>query len=550
MRGVSGKVWIILSEHIRPPEELVLRYGPFLAQLITNRGFEREHEVLFDLKLKHLLPYNLLPNIEEALDRIERAVNGGKRIIIFGDYDVDGITGTAIIYDVLKRAGAKVVPVLPTRKTGYGLSGELMKLFSRYGDLLITVDNGTSSIEEIDSSPMEVVVIDHHNVPEEVPKRAVLVNPRISEEVPKPLREVSSSAICFYVGAVLVRRLGLDMDIREHLDLVALGTVGDVMPMNYLNRILVYKGMKVLEGVLTGKIRKPGVLALLKVAGIKGSVSSKELAYSLAPRINAPGRVGDPKVSLKLLLEEDLEKAMRLAEEVERLNLKRRVLTEAVYRKARRKALSFGGSSFVSLWDSSWHAGVIGIVAGRIAEDLGRPVAVFSKGEERAVGSVRSVEGIDVYEGLRKLSHMFIKWGGHSQAAGLTLESSLLKEFSRLAEEVFKDLPKSPPVLYVDMELSPSEVTGSILRDIKSLEPFGEGNPIPVFVSPELCVERVEERRGKLVVEAGGSKFLCWDRRLFPHIRRGMRRRLAYSVVEGELQIVDVEEEHGSRKDA
>lgn len=545
MRGVSGKKWYLLSERIKPSPKLVDLYGEFLAQLVANRGFEGDHEDLFELKLKHLLPYTLLPNVEEGVGRILEAVRKGERIILFGDYDVDGITGTAILYEILKEAGASVVPVLPTRATGYGLNEELISLFSKYGDLLITVDNGTSAISEIDGGKIDVIVIDHHNVPQEIPRRAVIINPKLSEEA-GDLREIASSAICFYIGAVLRRELSLDKDVRELLDLVALGTVGDVMPMNRTNRILVSKGMFVLEGVLTGRIRKAGVRALLSTSGVRPPLSSQDIAYSVAPRINAPGRIGDPKIALKLLLERDEGRALELARKIEEINLRRRAISERVYVEARRKALSFGDGSFVSLWDEGWHAGVLGIVAGRLSRELGKPVAVFSKGSSISVGSVRSVEGIDIYEGLSKLSHMFLKWGGHSQAAGLTLESSLLEEFSRNAEEIFSHVKVEPPPLYVDMELSPLSVGRKHVEDLMRLEPYGEGNPIPTFLSERLRVEGIRVSRNWGKIRLGGVEMVCWDRSVFEDLKVGERRRVVYSIVNGELSLIDVEDGDGS----
>ena len=546
MRGVSGKEWLLLSEKIKPSGETVSLYGEFLAQLIANRGLEEEHEGFFDLKLRYLLPYTLLPNVEEGIGRILEAVRRGERIILFGDYDVDGITGTAILYEILREAGAKVVPVLPNRSTGYGLSRELVSVFSKYGDLLITIDNGTSAVSEIDGGGMDVIVIDHHNVPEEVPKKAILINPRLSEDS-GDLKEISSSAMCFYIGAVLSRELGLDRDVRELLDLVALGTIGDVMPMNRTNRILVSKGLSVLEGVLAGRIKRVGVKALLRTAGIEGPVSSKDVAYSIAPRINAPGRVGDPKLALKLLVEKDEEKALQLAKKIEVLNMKRRAITDRVYREAYRKALSFRDGSFISLWDKDWHVGVLGIVAGRLSKELGRPVAVFSKGKSHSVGSVRSVEGVDVYRGLSKLSHMFVKWGGHPQAAGLTLRSSLLEEFSRKAEEVFSHVPKELPPLYIDMELSPLSIGKEHLEALRKLEPYGERNPIPIFLSEELMIEGVEVRYSRARLRLGGIEMVCWEGRVFESVKVGERRRVVYSIVNGEFNLVDAEERDGSR---
>jgi len=547
MKGVSGKEWNVLSYHIKPSVKLVERYGLFLAQLIANRGFEEEHETLFDLKLRHLLPYSLLPNVEEGVERIVKAVRKGERIILFGDYDVDGITGTAILFEVLKSAGAKAVPVLPNRGTGYGLNSELVSLFSKYGELLITIDNGTSAVREIEASGIDVIVIDHHNVPEETPKRAILINPKMDEGIPKDMRELSSSAICFYIAAVLTKRLGLDRDVREFLDLVALGTVGDVMPMNRTNRILVTKGISVLESVASGKIDKPGVRALLSISGIKNRVSAKDIAYSVAPRINAPGRIGNPKLSLYLLTEKDENRAKLFARKIEILNSKRRVITDSVFREAYRRALDLRERSFISLWDSNWHVGVLGIVAGRLSNLLGRPVAVFSKGSNHSVGSVRSVEGVDVYEGLSRLSHMFIKWGGHTQAAGLTLRSDLLDNFKEEAEEVFSNIGKEIPPLDIDMELSPREFNEDMMEALRKLEPYGERNPVPTFLSEELKIENVNIRRNRARLRFRDVEMVCWEKTLFPHLKPGTRSRVVYSFVDGEFNLIDIEERNGSR---
>ncbi len=546
MRGLTGKEWILLSENIKPSPEIVSLYGEFLAQLIANRGLEKEHDRLFDLRLKHLLPYTLLPNVEEGIDRILRAIRKGERIILFGDYDVDGITGTAILYEILKEAGAKVVPVLPSRSTGYGLNGELISIFSKYGDLLITVDNGTSAVREIDSSGIDVIVIDHHNVPEETPEKAILINPKLSEDAGE-LKEISSSAVCFYIGAVLSRELGLEKDVRELLSLVALGTVGDVMPMNGTNRILVSKGISVLESILAGSIDRAGIKALLRTAGVEGSITSKDIAYSIAPRINAPGRIGDPKLALKLLLEKDEKTALQLAKKIESLNIKRRVITDRVYKEAYRKALTLRSENFISLWDKGWHVGVLGIVAGRLSSELGRPVAVFSKGENHSVGSVRSVEGIDVYRGLSKLSHMFIKWGGHPQAAGLTLESSLLESFSERAEEIFSHVPRELPSLYVDMELSPLSVKREHLEAIKKLEPYGERNPMPTFLSEKLRVKEISVRYGRAKIRFDRVNMTCWDRRVFDRLRSGSAVRVVYSIGDDGFNLIDAEDRNGAR---
>jgi len=547
MKGISGKEWQVLSHSIKPPPELVNLYGSLLAQLIVNRGYEDSHEELFELKLKYLLPYNLLPNVEEGVERIVKAVKKGERILIFGDYDVDGITGTAILYEVLRAAGSKVTPVLPNRGTGYGLNGRLIEVFSKYAELLITVDNGTSAVDEIDSSGMDVVVIDHHNVPERVPLRAVLINPKLSNGVPKDMKELSSSAICFYMAAVLARQLGLDMDVRTLLDLVAMGTVGDVMPMNRTNRILVSKGLSLLEKIASGTVDKPGVRALLRIARVGERVSAKDIAYSIAPRINAPGRVSNPKLSLELLTEREPRRAELLARKIESLNIKRRAITDNVYKEAYRKVMELSSKNFISVWSEGWHVGVLGIVAGRLSNLIGKPVAVFSRGARHSVGSVRSVEGIDVYAGLSRLSHMFLKWGGHMQAAGLTLESKLLETFSKEVDELFSHVPKELPPLYIDMELPLSDITSDVLKSVSKLEPFGERNPAPIFLSEEVEVKGVQVRGSRAKLRLGGWEVVCWEPSLFQNLRVGDRFRIAYSLVDGGINLVDIEDRNGAR---
>ncbi|NPA40897.1 MAG: single-stranded-DNA-specific exonuclease RecJ [Aquificae bacterium] len=546
MKGVSGKRWELLSDRLEPSHQLVSRYGRVLAQLLVNRGFEEDPDRVFELRLKDLPSYSHLPNVEESVERIVSAVRRGERIVIFGDYDVDGITGTAILYEVLREAGAKVVPVLPSRGTGYGLNGELMSVFSKYADLLITVDNGTSAVDEIENSSIDVIVIDHHNVPERVPRRGLLINPKLSETAPSDMRELSSSAMSFYMAVLLARRLGLDLDVRIFLDLVALGTVGDVMPMNITNRILVSKGLRVLEKVLSGEVNRPGIKALLEVSRLRDKVSARDIAFSIAPRINAPGRVSNPKLSLSLLTERDERRARLLARKVDSLNLKRRVISDRVYREAYPKALELTERNFISLWSPGWAVGVLGIVAGRLASELGKPVAVFSVGSRHSVGSVRSVEGIDVYSGLSRLSDMFVKWGGHMQAAGLTLESSLLERFSREADQVFSHVPKEPPPLYIDMEFPLSKLNGFVMEDIKRLEPFGEKNPPPVFLSEPVVLEGVRGRSGWAKVVLEGKTLVCRDERLLEFLKGGRRARVVYSVEDGFLTLLDVEAEDGS----
>ncbi len=533
MRGVSGKRWILLYTEVKPREDTVQRFGRVFAQILANRGFEDSVELLLEPKLSRIPGYSQISGIEEAVDRIKKAIKKGEKIILFGDYDVDGITGTSILYSVLKRAGAKVYPILPNRQTGYGLNRELISVFERYGELLITVDNGTSAVEEIDSSRIDTVVLDHHNVPEKIPKKAILINPRFRSEN-KLLEDLSSSALSFYLAGALVRELGLEVDIREYLDLVALGLLADCMPLNPLNRILSVKGIELMNYILEGRVKKPGVKALLETSGVK-RITSKTVYFDLAPRLNAPGRISKPDVALKLLIEKDERKAKNLAEKLDSLNRIRRILTKKTFEEVKKKAQRERDKSFIVVWDRDWHPGILGIVAGRLAGELGKPVGVFSLGKRKAVGSLRSSEDINIYKEVSKLSDMFLKWGGHDKAMGVTLPSEKLEEFREKVNELFTEVSKEEPVIPVDLELNPEELNSALLKQLSKLEPYGEGNPYPVFMGKVKSFRRLS----RYEVEVNGVRFTVWDEELVKALGEG--KRFLYSFTGEELLLEDVE---------
>ena len=534
MKGVSGKRWILLYRQIKPKEETVKRFGRVFAQILANRGFEEEVELLLEPKLSKIPSYSLLPGIQEAVERIKKAIKSGERIILYGDYDVDGITGTSILYSVLKEAGAKVCPILPNRQTGYGLNQRIISVFEKYGDLLITIDNGTSAVEEIDNSRIDTIVLDHHNIPERVPKKAILINPRFQSKN-KLLRDLSSSALSFYLAAALVRELDLDLDVRKFLDLVSLGLLADCMPLNPLNRILSVKGLELMNYVLEGKIKKPGIRALLETSGVK-RITSKTVYFDLAPRLNAPGRISKPDIALRLLVEKDEKRARNLALQLDSLNRTRRILTRKTLEEAKKKAQWEEDKNFIVVWDRGWHPGILGIVAGKLADELGKPVGVFFLGKRKAVGSLRSSEGINIYEGVSKLSHMFLKWGGHDKAMGLTLPSERIEEFKEKVNELFEEVSREEPSIFVDYELEPRELSSELLALLSKLEPYGEGNPYPVFMG------RVKNPRviSRYEVEIDGVRLRVWDERLLNALSEG--KRFLYSFTGEELLLEDVED--------
>jgi len=541
MRGLSGKEWVLLSEVVKPNEDLVRAFGPLKAQILANRNAVVQS---LDSKLKNLAPPFDIPNIQEAVEIIKTFVLQGKSIALFGDYDVDGITGTAILYDLLKKAGAKVLPVLPTRRRGYGLTPDLIYKLKGYADLLITIDNGTTAVEELSLAKMPTIVLDHHNPGDRLPP-ALIVNPKLSSPKVSELKEIYSSGLAFYVAALLRKELELEVDVRDYLHLACLGTVADVMPMNSINRIIVSNGMKLLNYILKGGFEAPGIRLLMEKSGIR-EVTSKDIAFSLAPRLNAPGRVSTPYPSLKILLEKKEEKAKLLAEKIERFNQERRQLSQWAFEVSLEQAEHQKEHSLIIVKLEERAGGVAGIVAGRLANFFSKPVIVLSVGKEYSTASVRGVEGMDIYTPLKKLSHFFIKWGGHSSAAGFTIRTDQIQDFEKEAKAVFVEVPISEGKLYVDMELPLEKVGQEIYRSLAELEPFGEGFPEPSFLSEPLNLN-ILGGRDRMRLKAREFYFLSWDTALNNKLLtvENKPRRVVYQLDKrrpNTLLLVDVEE--------
>ena len=541
MRGLSGKEWVLLSEVVKPNEDLVRAFGPLKAQILANRNAVVQS---LDSKLKNLAPPFDIPNIQEAVEIIKTFVLQGKSIALFGDYDVDGITGTAILYDLLKKAGAKVLPVLPTRRRGYGLTPDLIYKLKGYADLLITIDNGTTAVEELSLAKMPTIVLDHHNPGDRLPP-ALIVNPKLSSPKVSELKEITSSGLAFYVAALLRKELELEVDVRDYLHLACLGTVADVMPMNSINRIIVSNGMKLLNYILKGGFEAPGIRLLMEKSGIR-EVTSKDIAFSLAPRLNAPGRVSTPYPSLKILLEKKEEKAKLLAEKIERFNQERRQLSQWAFEVSLEQAEHQKEHSLIIVKLEERAGGVAGIVAGRLANFFSKPVIVLSVGKEYSTASVRGVEGMDIYTPLKKLSHFFIKWGGHSSAAVFTIRTDQIQDFEKEAKAVFVEVPISEGKLYVDMELPLEKVGQEIYRSLAELEPFGEGFPEPSFLSDPLNLN-ILGGRDRMRLKAREFYFLSWDTALNNKLLtvENKPRRVVYQLDKrrpNTLLLVDVEE--------
>ncbi len=543
MKGISGKEWVLLSQIVSPSEENLSKFGYIKAQLLANRGVS--HEAL-DNKLKNLTPPYNIPNIQFAVELISEYVLKGKRIVLFGDYDVDGITGTAMLYDLLKNAGAKVVPLLPSRKKGYGLTKELIAKLNSYADLLITIDNGTTAIEELSNATIPAIVFDHHN-PENTLPPSIIVNPKIDQALIKDLKEISSAGLIFYVASLLKKNLNLDVDVRYYLHLACLGTVADVMPMNFTNRIIVSKGMHLLNHILHGSFPAPGIRELMEKAGIRREVTTRDIAFSLVPRLNAPGRIAKPSLALKLLLEKDEKRASLLVNKIEELNRHRRSLSQKAFEEALSQAKDQLKDSLIIVKLEEWAGGVAGIVAGKLSNLFLKPVVVMSIAKDYSTASVRGVDGMDIYTPLKKISWLFLKWGGHSSAAGFTIETNKIREFEKLARSVFEEVSIKDNNLYIDMELPTTWLNEGLYAVLKDLEPFGEGFPEPIFMSEPLDLLINYGNLDFLHLKAKDYRILSWDSVINGKLMELPKkaRRIAYKVYRTKpkvLYLVDVED--------
>jgi single-stranded-DNA-specific exonuclease len=472
-----------------------LNISSFLARLLWRRGLTDPHgmEVFLGPNLRHLPPIDQWPELDRAADILAEELERGEPLAVWGDYDADGVTATALVLHFLRRRGYQATPYIPHRLTeGYGLNFEgLEQLAASGAECLLTVDCGISDVEGVERARelgMSVVVSDHHQAGETLPGARAVVNPKLGNGV---YSEAAGVGVAFLLMAALNRKLpGGPLDMRDYLDLVALGTVADVVELTEENRILVKNGLLLLE-----EAKRPGIFALKEASGLPATapVGSGQVGFSLGPRINAAGRMGDPSTALELLLAEDLDTARELAQTLEQHNQKRRSQEDAILERALEQAEQWKDSPGLVLYDPEWHEGIIGIVASRVRERYYRPTILLSRDGDQLTGSGRSIEEFDLFSGLCDCRETLVRFGGHPQAAGLSLREGDLdafrESFSRaVRRQVGESLPE--PSLYLEAELGLDRVDLTLVKELELLQPFGAGNPEPLFCSKPLRVQR------------------------------------------------------------
>ncbi len=464
------------------------------AQLLLNRGITTPEEAdsFLHPSLDHLPDPFLLPDAEAAAERLKQALHKREKIAIHGDYDGDGVTSAALWMRLLEKLGADVSVHVPHRKRdGYDMRSKFVAQAKADGvSLILTTDCGIQRCEEVEEAReagIDVIVTDHHEPGDTLPKAVAVVNPhRRDSRYPYPC--LAGVGVAFRAGEALVRHLAMPVaSYRKHyIDLAAIGTVTDVMPLTGDNRVIVKHGLEALRTT-----RKHGLRALLASAGLDGKpLTAHNIGWIVGPRLNAIGRVDDSRLALDLLLTKDPVEAATLAARIEQANQERRqeqdrILADVLQQVANKDILSTG---CLVVSGPSWHAGVIGIVASRLVNQFNRPAILIAIDEEtgRGKGSARSIRAFDIFQAITSCGSHLLEFGGHSHAAGLSLEISQISSFaeamneiatSTLTEEDFQ------PAIQADLEIDPSEVNLALLRELAMFEPWGSANEEPVFIS-------------------------------------------------------------------
>ncbi len=511
-----------------------LPLSPLMAQCLVNRGVASKAEVseFLNPKLKLLADPFLIPNMDAAVERLWKARENNERLLIYGDYDVDGVSSTALLTEMLTELGWTVQPYLPGRfDDGYGLSAEaLEKCIEQFEtDVVLAVDCGSTAVEAIEflnERQIDILVLDHHQVSDPPPKPLAMVNPQLSDDYPN-FQELCSVGLAFKLAHALVKRgrqEGLqkerDLDLRQYLDLVALGTVADLVPLTGENRKLVRSGLEQL-----GETDRPGVVALKNVANVSKPVTVFNVGFQLGPRLNAAGRMDNPDASLNLLLAKDRYEAEKAAETLnnhndERRKIERDISTQAV--ESVRKRFDPKNDFVIVEGNMEWHLGVIGIVASRVMREFYRPTFILASDGDGWKGSARSIEGFDLAEAMRGCDDLLNDHGGHAMAAGVSVKPGRLDAFRERINEIAKknitpDMFQPP--LKLDAGTDLSELTLVHIEEMSQLEPLGQGNPEIQLLVAELTLSSPIYRMGRdkqhakfwVTDEHGACEVVAWN---------------------------------------
>jgi len=473
-----------------------LNIDAFTVLLLMTRGYRTEDEIngfLFD-DGSFSDPF-LLKDMNKAVERIRKAVDENEKITIYGDYDADGITSTALLYLYLESLGADVAYYIPSRfEDGYGMhTNPIDKICADSTKLIITVDNGITAVKEADyikKLGMELIITDHHTTGDTLPYACAIVDPK---------RPGAESGFRDYAGVGVVFKLisaledgGCEEILENYADLIALGTVADIVPLTGENRTLAKRGLELIN---SGS--RPGIEALKETAGQAGKlINSTDIAFFLAPRINAAGRMGSAYDALELLLTDDFDIARGLAEKIETANNERHKAEDVIYGEINEylhKNPDILCDKILVLSGKDWHHGVLGIAAAKQAEKYVRPCLIISKdGDGNSRGSARSIDGFSIYEALKSAAHLLTRFGGHSQAAGFSLDEENIEKLRGILTDYADSAQPFYPELTLDCKVNPKNVSPALIDGFLELEPFGQGNPAPLFGIYNVVIRKIQ----------------------------------------------------------
>jgi single-stranded-DNA-specific exonuclease len=524
MQPITQRCWRERHADHEAVAELVSSGVPkLLARLLANRDISQPEAATAYLSPTLSTLHNplLLSGMETAVDRLCVAIYRGQSVCVHGDYDVDGVTSVALLISFFRAIGLECFSYIPKRLTeGYGLSSQGIDAAVNGGaSVLLTVDCGITSVAEAGicrERGIDLIITDHHTPSEQLPDAFAIVNP-LQPGCRFPFKSLAGVGVAFHLVIALRAKLRAngyfksgEPDVKEYLDLVALGTIADVVPLLGANRVLVSYGLKQLTSC-----RRPGVSALKEVAGVSGDVGCGAVGFRLAPRINAAGRLEDAAVGLELLLTDDPAKAKAIAAALDDSNAERQAIEKSTLEEARAMLMEGAcrGRKSIVLGSPLWHPGVVGIVASRIAETFHRPVILFALEDGTGRGSGRSIPRFHLLDAIRSCADHLLRYGGHSHAAGLAIAEEELERFAlrfdQAAAEALDADALTPTIAY-DLELSPKEIDETLPLEIDRMRPFGMGNPEPLFLLRNARITDSRTLKGghlKLRVASGGRSF-------------------------------------------
>ena len=485
------------------PDEIIgaLGFPPNQSQLLYNRGLKSRGEALSFLEADQTQVCDplLLPDMDKAVSRIRSAIGKGERIGVFGDFDIDGVSGTAVVVNGLRRLNARVTPHIPNRnrvEEGHGLNCAAINSLAEDGvTLLITVDCGSYDAEEVkfaSSLGIDTIITDHHAVLDLPPALAFISSNRPDSRY--PFRSLAGVGMAYKLMQAVYSESGID-EPDELLEFVALGTVSDVVPLQGENRHFVKEGLSRLN-----RTRVPGLMALIEVAGYKGRrLDTTALSFGLIPRLNAPGRLYDERdaryMALNLMTTSDPENARYIAADMEVSNRRRQTLTEEGVEQAQAQVVKRWGRSslpgILMVGHRDWKPGIVGLIASKLVDKYHRPAIAVAVGESESRASARTVPGFSIFEPIEAKRELYVKFGGHSQAAGFTIPNQYLKtladHFETFSAGKFDGVAGDAP-LEIEVKAAPSVAANELFDFTRELEPFGQSNPQPLFASSQLCV--------------------------------------------------------------